>query len=246
MNRRVASPLPCLAAAALALSGCRAPTPPAPSPPAPPVHIPEQVDEGGYVIMPGLGTGTGAATPVAAIWSGKRRSDGKTVEFWAHLASFGSATSFTIEPDNQPTCQSWWHAHCGSGVTYSRTTNTAGGTPFDCTMDAGASFLAAQPDAGTSFLPPASFSVTDPDGGAPFAWISVQSTIEYWAMNGEIGASGHRTSLMKMGTPDTTPEAFLLRLCLPGSGALLPKIWFTPSYTQPKSMSCDSVPDECN
>lgn len=243
MNRRLVSRILSLAVA-LAVSGCHA-TPPTPPPPNPL----QQIDEGGYVIKHN-------DVLVAEAWS--NQSDGtKRTEFWAHISPLAKITSLTMMAHStlsmptaastaSPTCGSWWSRVCKltPTPTYSRTVVNVS-TPIVCDPP-----TPPPPGTGQSFLPVGSYQLSHASD-APFAWIFVQSTTEYWAMTEMIGSGTNEISSLDINKVPaavsaryTTPAEFAAYVCklpLPQR----PSMWFAPSYSAPVPMDCAAPPGDC-
>ena len=238
MNRRFVSPMLSLVAVALAVSGCHAtpPTPPSPShpsqggplSPACPGCVGE-IDEGGYVIKLVNGTTAGGAW---AIYSGSN-----ITEYWVKSPSAWPTkpTTLAFSHAKESTCSEWWKNVCPLSVGSYYTTTVLATPPAPC-ADGGAT-IPAEGDAGAPLLPPGDYQLSS--GGA-FAWIFVDPTGEYWAMQHKLETDGG-TATLTATSSFTSYSTFGTFDC---KQFPVPSVWYAPQYIS-GTASCGAKPSWC-
>ncbi|WP_437588277.1 hypothetical protein [Sorangium sp. So ce1000] len=209
MNRHLVLPVLSLAAAALVASGCHAQSP-AEGSLARGRKPTNQIDVGGYVITAAGRTVGGAY----AVQNGNSMTEFWVRSYWPKVPPI-TITGASPQPAS---CAAWWSSICGlsNGVYY--TTTVTPQTPVCPTP----------PEPNTpraAFLWAGDFQIQGPSKVAS-AWIHVDGTGEYWAMDEEINVNGGALSL-------TTANNFSSYSTF-GTYACQqqPSAWFTPSYSK--------------
>ncbi len=215
--------------AALALFGCGGAD--VPNATSNPKHtIPQQIDEGGYVLKNG-GTTIG--------WAFAFKYGDKMVEYWARGASWPSSqTELTITEGTipgAPSCRAWHDALCqdpsSADAAYYRTEVTYGGSHLGC------GGLPPVTRGEQNFLWPGVYAMRDARS-SNFAWIFVENGVEQWAMTEMLGPG-----LLPSNVVTEPPVSFTKWLEDRCAGGAHPT-WFTVTYT-PSPHFCRRTPADC-